>query len=140
MDAPSELHPADPRLRRHARWLPAAVLAGGAVGLWALHRWLAGLPHGTVTTDALLLAFLGLGVVIGTTALTLAWLLWQAAVRVLAEDCYPPSTMRTLTNVPRRRGPAARRAARVLRAAALLAALLGFGVVAWIVATLQGAA
>lgn len=132
------IHPADPRLRRLARWLPAAVIVAGAVALLLLQRWLDALAPRGATLDALLLAFAGLAALLASIGLALGWTLWQAAARVRREDRYPASDMRTLRDAVVVHGPAARRAAAALRVAALVAALLGAGLVAWTVLTLRG--
>jgi hypothetical protein len=139
MNQPADLHHADPTLRRHARWLPLAVLGVGLIGLWLLHAWLQRLQDDPTAIEALMLAFLGLGAVLATAALALGWHLWRIAGQITTEDRYPPSMMRTLRDVPLRRGEAARRAARVLRTGAVLAGLVGLGVLAWVMATVQAA-
>jgi hypothetical protein len=130
MNPESELHRADPRLRQLARWLPALILVAALLGLWWLDRWLGSLD-GQVSFEGLLLGFLGLAAVIATAGLTLAWTLWNAASRIVSEDRYPTADMRTLRDVPLRRGQAARTIASRLRAAAVLAALLGIGILVW---------
>jgi hypothetical protein len=135
MSPHAELHRADPTLRRLARWLPAAIMVAAGLALWLLLRWIESLDSRPETLDALLLGFLGLAVLLSTAALTLAWLLWRAATSVTAEQRYPPSDMRTLRDVPLQHGEAAMRIARLLRVAAVLAAMLGVGVLVWAMLT-----
>jgi hypothetical protein len=131
MSPQAELHRADPTLRRLAHWLPGAIVLAAGLGLWLLLGWIGSLDGRPDTRDALLLTFLGLAVVLSTAALSLGWLLWRAAASVDAEQRYPPSDMRTLRDVPLRHGPEAMRIARLLRVAAVLAAMLGVGVLIW---------
>jgi hypothetical protein len=131
MSTDTDLHRADPALRRLARWLPISVLLAGVLALWLLHAWLGSLEQRPDALDALLLGFLGLATLLATVGLTLAWLLWSAAGRVVAEDRYPPTDMRTLHDVPIRHGGAARALARWLRIGAVVTMLLAVGILAW---------
>lgn len=126
-----ELHRADPGLRRLALWLPAGVILVAALALWWLQGWLGRLDTGAAHTEALLYAFLGLAIVLSTGGLLLGWQLWTEASRILVEDRYPASDMRTVRDVPVRHGDAARQMATRMRIGAAMAALLGIAVLGW---------
>jgi hypothetical protein len=133
--ATSEIHPADPDLRRLARWLPPTVVLTAAIGIVLLYRWL-GSAHGA-SLDAMLLAFAGLAVVIATGGLTLGWMLWREAGVIRAEDRYPASDMRTLRDVPVLRGESARRRAHWMRSGAMAASAFALALIAWALWTLR---
>lgn len=126
-----ELHRADPRLRRLAWWLPGGVIVAAALGLWWLQGWLGRLDADATSTEALLYAFVGLAILLSTGGLLLSWHLWAEASRILAEDRYPATDMRTVRDVPVQHGAAARQMATRMRIGAALAALLGIAVLGW---------
>jgi hypothetical protein len=132
----SEIHPADPDLRRLTYWLAPALLLAGATAIWLLHGWLDGVET-EVSLDAMLLAFAGLAVVVATAGLTLGWMLWREAGVILAEDRYPASDMRTLRDVPVLRGSHARRWAQRLRAGAAGSLVFALLLVAWALWTIR---
>jgi hypothetical protein len=136
MPLPPEFHPADPALRRTARWLPVVVVVAGALALLLLQHWL-DRPDAAGRFEALLLGYAGLSALLATAGLVLALSLWSEATRVRSEDRYPSSRMRTVREVPIVRGAAARRAAGWLRAAAAVAALFSLAMLAWAVRSLQ---
>lgn len=125
-----DLHRADPSLQRAlARLrilLPAAVIIVGA-GAWWLFRRTSNVDE----LSALLSIFLGVAVVVASTALALAWSLWQEARLIVREDCFPASDMRTLNDVPIRHGAGAKAIAKHFWRGAIAAALAGLAVVIW---------
>jgi len=130
MDTEQTLHPADPRLRRLALWLPLLTMALGVAALWGLRQWLAQ-PHGDNELQGLLIVFFGLTALLCAVSLALAWSLWTQAARIAGENRYPPSDMRTLRAVPIRRGDAARRIGSWMRIAAGMLAVLSAALMVW---------
>jgi hypothetical protein len=134
---PSETHPADPELRRLARWLPPSVFLAGMGAIFLLYRWLDSADTGA-SLDAMLLAFAGLAVLVATAGFTLGWMLWREAAVIVVEDRYPASDMRTLREVPVLRGAPARRRASWMRSAAVAAAGFGLLLIIWALWSIRG--
>lgn len=136
----TELHRADPALRRLAAWLLPLLTAAGVVALLALQHWLArGAPGGLAATTGLRVAFLGIALLSVMLCLGIAALLRRLALRVRAASRYPPADMRTLRDVPVREGAAARRIAGRLDALAGVALLLVLGLSVWAAQVLRAA-
>jgi hypothetical protein len=125
---PLELHRADPKFRRVAPLLLAAVALLGAAAILLLQRWLgAARPP----SDGLVMMLGGLMVVLPAISLGLAYSLWQESNLIRREDRYPPTDMRTLRDVAVHHGAVARRYASWMRAGAVAAGLCGIGVLVW---------
>ena len=131
-----DIHRADPHARRLAAIGLAAALLGGALLLWWLQSWLTRLAPGDPSAlDVLLWSTAGVTLLTAAVGFAAAGLLWQIGSRSLAEARFPPATLRTVRDVPIRRGDAARRSARACQAGAVAVALLATGVLAWLVWT-----
>lgn len=127
-----EIHRADARFRRTAPLVLLGVMLVGGAALWALQRWLDSSTRvGLAGYDGLLLLAIGLIALLVAVSLGIAISLWLEARRIQREDRFPPSDMRTLRDVPIRHGAQARRYARYLFAAAVIAALAAFGILLW---------
>lgn len=113
------MHRADPKLKRTALLGIGATIVLGGVALWMLQRWLDQTSRVQFGLDAIVMGFVGVGVMVSGGLLILAWSLWREAVTVKREQRYPPSNMRTLRDVPIVQGEQAHRAARRLDLAAL---------------------
>lgn len=127
----TELHRADPNIRRWATPVFVVVALLGGIAVWALDAWLDARAVDAAGFDAMLLVAAGVVAVLATVAFGLALALWQEAQRIRREDRFPASDMRTLRDVPVRHGVEARRMARSMVAGAALAALTGAGILAW---------
>lgn len=135
----SEIHRADPQLRRKAPWWLLLTTVLGGLLLWWGQRWLNQGFAGD-RLQALALLFAGLNVLLATGIGALAWSLWSAAARVLTQDRFPPSDMRTLHDVPVEHGAAARRRAQWLRLCAGVLAVAAIAVTVWGILVLRSLA
>ncbi len=133
MSTEPQLHPADPRLRRLALWLPLIAVGVGGGTIWAIERWLAGLTGTADEIHALLLAFVGLSSMLATIGLALGWSLWRQSSEIIREGRFPIAGMKTIRTVPIRRGEPARRIATLMRAVAVLAAGFGAALLMWMI-------
>ena len=136
----TELHRADPALRRLATWLLPLLAAAGTAALLMLQHWLMrAASGGWATNTGLRVAFLGIALISVMLCLGIAALLHRLAVRVREASRYPPADMRTLRDVTVRDGDAARRVAGRLQGVAGTALLLALAVSIWAVHVLRTA-
>jgi hypothetical protein len=127
-----EIHRADPARRRHMLWLLAATVVVAAAGLFALHKWLA-MPHGDpAATHRLLaqvLAMLCFGLALVGAAFS-AWL-FRLASATHAERRWPPSSMRTSSDMRIRYLTSADALVTQMKGGAIALALLALGLAGW---------
>ena len=132
-----EIHRADPDYRRQMIvWLLVTVVAG-AIGLFALVRWLEGLRSqpgmGDPAEMALWLQRLmaGLGLLLATGSAGLAHWLHRTAARTRIEKRWPPKDLQTTSDMPVRYLSSADAMARQLRTGSLVLAGLALAIAVW---------
>ena len=116
-DVPMEIQRADPRFRRLAGLSCVALVVVGAIALWAVQSWLAGLAQAapSAARHQLLAAFAS---VIGASCamlLALGIYLWRKGGQVRGAAQFPPPGMHMLRDTPVLRGAAAYRRARIMQ-------------------------
>ena len=141
IDPADGIHRADPLARRTAFVGVLTSVALGALLLWWLRGWLDALPmHAPGSLDALLWSVFAATLLVCAVCLAAAAMLWRIAGTTVEEQRFPPAGLRTVRDVPVRRGPASRRIAQACRIAAALVVLLAFGVLAWTAWAMQALA
>ncbi|HRQ65561.1 MAG TPA: hypothetical protein PKZ76_12000 [Xanthomonadaceae bacterium] len=105
-----EIHRGDPRQRRRALWLLLAFLVVSALAVSAVRehtRDLGQRLYGDSRAETLSEARISFRVAVGLLLVPgfgLAWWVWRTAARSESEGRFPPSSARTLRDVPVRRG------------------------------------
>jgi hypothetical protein len=127
-----EFHRADPARRRHMYWVLVATVVLAAVGLFALHKWLA-MPHGDPASTHRLLAHVLAMLCFGLALVGAAFAVWLfgLASATHAERRWPPSSMRTSSDVKIRYLTSADALVMQMKAGAIALALLALALTAW---------
>jgi hypothetical protein len=127
-----EFHRADPARRRHMSWLLAVTVALAAVCLVALHKWLA-MPHGDAASFYRVLAKVLAMVCFGLALVGAAFAAWlfRLASATHAERRWPPSSMRTSSDVKIRYLTSADALVLQMKAGAIALTLLALGLATW---------
>jgi hypothetical protein len=122
-----EIHRGDPRQRRRALWLLLAFLVAATLAVSAVRehtRDLGQRLYGETRTATLQEARISFRVAVGLLLVPgfgLAWWVWRTAALSEAEGRFPPSTARTLRDIPIRRGRSLRT---IVRGHRLMAAIV----------------
>jgi hypothetical protein len=127
-----EIHRADPARRRHMLWLLAATVVVAAAGLFALQTWLT-MPHGDPSSTHRLLAQVLAMVCFGLALVGAAFSAWlfRLASATHAERRWPPSSMRTSSDVRIRYLTSADALVTQMKAGAIALALLALALAGW---------
>lgn len=130
-----EIQRADLRFRRLAAVSLVVLTAVGAVGLWALQGWLAGVARmaPSAAQPRLLAVFVWLIGSACAVLLALGVYLWRTGARVLRAARFPPPGMRVVRDTVVQRGAAAQRRARILQGVgvALVICCLALAAATW---------
>jgi hypothetical protein len=130
-----EFHRADPAWRRRMQLLLAAAVLLGAGALVALQMWLGGLRAngGDIAAYQRAIAEMlaGLGLVLAFVAAVFSAWLFRVAAATRAERRWPPSSMRTFSDVRIRYLTSADALVTQMKSGAIGLALLALGLAAW---------
>ena len=138
-----EFHRADPGWRRRMQWLLAVIAVLGLVAVAALNLWLSklqGLSSGDPAAyqHAMYRAMAGMCIAFGLVAAAFALWLFRIAAATRAERRWPPSSMRTSSDVRIRYLTSADALVTQMRAGAFALALLAAALLGWSAWLLKG--
>lgn len=133
----TEIHRADPALRRQLLWVLAILLVTGGAGLWALQQWLDALfqtlgQHNPGHLHTWLTRLVGgAALLVGSALAAGALWLYRLADDTRQQQRWPPSSLRVTQDLPVRRATEALAYAQQLRVSAIALGLMGACVLLW---------